>query len=576
MRNITRSRLRSIGRALLICLPLVVAAALLRLDYLHGLTDDPNRANVGGDPNHHFNIAWNIAHGRGPVTDFIFSYWFRHPAFPALTDIYPPGVHYVIGAFLTLFGDSYSVARFTCLFFGSIACCAAYFLARQFLPVGLAFLVGATVVLNPVHIEHSTIIMTPIIGSFFVWLILALLLRHDGGNIWKGLLVGWGHLCMSALAPLSLAFVIREFFLCRFKGDRFGACGRRFILYALGVSIALAPWALETYRYFGKPLYTNFAFYPFTSNWVPMNHSTTPPSLARFVESNGGYLGTARLYGSYFLAGLVRSYTQALPLSTPRSLPADTINLSLIALGLVQLFRRDTARALAFLGFFASFLLLLSVGSTANEGYLSSRHVLIFAPLVIIVWALGLQLLFEGAKRMTIRAIPALVQFRTAVTMAGWVVLLVACFAVTRTWRHYFHHWKYYEMEGARETPFSEIFAFHYFWSRRSPELEAATEWIRTNTSPNAVFMYGKTPQDFWAATRRRVVVDPVFAGGAPSRAADEAKFYNVDFLALDSNNTIYPREPLPADVSAAYGGLKLTRVWSNAAGSFVIYKLEK
>src|SRR4051812_33885258 len=130
---------------------LLTSSAYLRLAYLWSLTDDPNRINFGGDACHHYNIAWNIAHGRGPFTDFIFSFWFHHPALPALTDIYPPGVHYVLGICLTLFGDGYGTARWTCFVFGSVACLIVYLLSRRFLGRPLSLLAAAIVALNPVH-----------------------------------------------------------------------------------------------------------------------------------------------------------------------------------------------------------------------------------------------------------------------------------------------------------------------------------------------------------------------------------------------------------------------------------------
>jgi hypothetical protein len=129
-------------------------------------------------------------------------------------------------------------------------------------------------------------------------------------------------------------------------------------------------------------------------------------------------------------------------------------------------------------------------------------------------------------------------------------------------------------MAGAKETPFSEIYAFHAFWMKRNPELEEASRWVVANTSPNAIFMYGSTPQDFWALTRRRVVIDPVYAGGSPARAATEVNFYNVGFLVLDSSSSIYPRAPQAADLAQAYPGLKLSVAWKNATGSLVIYKI--
>jgi 4-amino-4-deoxy-L-arabinose transferase-like glycosyltransferase len=299
-------RFRLSLQSTLLCLALITSAAFLRLTFLSSLTRDINSLNFGGDPCHHYNIAWNIARGNGPVTDFIFSYWFRHPALPALTDIYPPGVHYVLAFFLRILGEDYGSARLACLIFGSIAACPVYFMARHFLGRGLSFTAAAIVVLNAVHLEHSTVVMTPVIASFFVWLAVLAFLRLKGAYGWKGALAGWAHLCMSAVPPLILAFLVSESIQWRIERFPVRELFRRAIATGLGLGVVLAPWAYKTYSYFGKVFYTNFKFYPITDSWVPMNWQTTPPSWAGFVAQSGGLWKVAHLYLVQFGRGLAQ------------------------------------------------------------------------------------------------------------------------------------------------------------------------------------------------------------------------------------------------------------------------------
>jgi hypothetical protein len=569
-------KIKLLSPSSLICFALVTSALLLRISFLRALTNDPNSLNFGGDACHHYNIAWNVAHGRGPFTDFIFAYWFHHPALPALTDIYPPGVHYVLAIFLNLLGDNYGSARLASLFFGSIAGCIVYLLARQFTGRGLSFVAASILVLNPVHIEHSTVVMTPVIASFFVWMTVLIFLKYRGGFVWKGALAGWSHLCMSALVPLSLGFVLSEW-LRRNKepASKRGFC-RGVAMFVLGIIICLGPWAVQTYRYFGKVFYTNFAFYPFTQSWVPMNYETTPPSLVAFIQSSGGVTGVTKIYAMQFFAGLRRVYFQALPLSTPDYAWVTPLSVVFVALGIIRLCRRETIdRAVLFLICFLSFLLMLSIGSTANGGVLFTRHVIVFIPFVAILWVLGVELLAVQLKKLALSVNPRLERYSGAVRSMALSAGMVVLAATSWTWISYFRHWTPYNMAGARETPFSEIYAFRAFWMEQHPELEEAARWVVANTSPNAVFMYGSTPQDFWALTHRRVVIDPVYAGGSPVRARAEAIFYNVDFLVLDSTATIYPRSPHPTDLAQSYPGLRLSRVWVNGSGSIDIYKIE-
>ena len=83
---------------------------VLRIFYLIYKTGEVTRINLGGDPCHHFNIAYNISKLNGPKTDFIFSFWHRHDVLPAVTDIYPPGFH-IFSAIFIFFYEDFLVAR---------------------------------------------------------------------------------------------------------------------------------------------------------------------------------------------------------------------------------------------------------------------------------------------------------------------------------------------------------------------------------------------------------------------------------------------------------------------------------
>ena len=78
----------------------LVIGITLRIIYLLTKTGEVAKINLGGDPCHHFNIAYNISKLNGPKTDFIFSFWHRHEVLPALTDIYPPGFHLFAALFI--------------------------------------------------------------------------------------------------------------------------------------------------------------------------------------------------------------------------------------------------------------------------------------------------------------------------------------------------------------------------------------------------------------------------------------------------------------------------------------------
>ena len=84
---------------------------ILRFIYLFFKTGAYTRINLGGDPCHHYNIAYNISKFVGPKTDFIYSFWHRHQDLPAVTDVYLPGFHFFSSIFLFI-NDSFITTRF--------------------------------------------------------------------------------------------------------------------------------------------------------------------------------------------------------------------------------------------------------------------------------------------------------------------------------------------------------------------------------------------------------------------------------------------------------------------------------
>jgi hypothetical protein len=259
---------------------------------------------------------------------------------------------------------------------------------------------------------------------------------------------------------------------------------------------------------------------------------------------------------------------------SPNRLWFIVANLIVLLLGCVQLFRKGFSKAVFLLTFLFAFLLMLSIGATANGGILFTRHVIVFVPFIAIIWALGAEFAVDYVKAIAVKARPGLAVYVAGsgrIALGAAVALLAAA---TFSWSGKFLFWKEYDLAGKGPTPFTELYAFHAFWTRQDPGLGGAAQWIESNTPANAVFMYGSTPQDFWGTTHRRVVIDPVYAGGNPLRAAEEANFYKVDFLVLDSRNVIYDRHPMPTNLAEAYPGLILTPVWKNDAGSFAIYRI--
>ena len=532
------------------------------------MTDDWGTLNYGGDPCHHYNIAWNIANGNGPVTDFIFSYWHRHPRLPALTDVYPPGVHYVLAAFLKIFGDGYGSARLGCLVFGSLAGIVVYFLSREFVGRGLACVTAAILVLNPVHLEHSTIVMTPVVASFFVWLVLLVLLRYPARRFWAGVLAGGAHLCLSSLPAIGVGLLAFEVLKSRIEQTSPKVAFQRIFAFFAGAGLILVPWGMVTYFYFGKAFYSNFNYYPMTTCWSGMFYETAPPTLSTFIVSSGGITAIAGMYFEQFFRTAKLAYEHAIPLGAPAGGCFHVLNVIFLSLGTIRLVKKGGARVALFFGFFLVMLVILSLGSTGLGGRLQPRHVVVLIPFVVILWALALDFIAQYfIKLAALRLSPSLMPYLPTAGRLTLGVFLASFAAEACSWRANFRTW---------ERPNAEMQAFQHFWSSQATELKEAARWIKTTTPEDAVFMYAFTPQDFWGETHRRVVVDPVYSGGRPPRAREEVVFYGVDFLVLDSSHSIYRRAPHPEDLSRSYPGLKLALAWKNDANTFTIYRILK
>ena len=137
---------------------LIILSFFLRLQFLITKAGDLFLPNLGGDPCHHYNIAYNISKGIGPKTNFIFSYWFLHPSLPALTDFYPPGLHF-FSAFFLIFNDSYFMARIVVFLISILNIFLAYLIGKKVHSENAGFIAAFIIAFNLHHIENSTIFM---------------------------------------------------------------------------------------------------------------------------------------------------------------------------------------------------------------------------------------------------------------------------------------------------------------------------------------------------------------------------------------------------------------------------------
>ena len=140
--------------------------SLIRIHYLFYFSGNLNFPNLGGDPCHHYNSAFNFSKYFLPQNDFIFSYWFRHENFPALIDIYPPGFYFFLGFFMFIFGDSYFIARIFNFLIGILNIFLAYLIGLKIKSKNLGLLSALAVSINIFHIENSTVVMNVVFSRY--------------------------------------------------------------------------------------------------------------------------------------------------------------------------------------------------------------------------------------------------------------------------------------------------------------------------------------------------------------------------------------------------------------------------
>lgn len=541
---------------LLLFLGVVAAAFFLRWQYLWHQVGIPTTVDWGGDPTHHYNIAHNIAQGRGPVTNFIFAFWFLHPGFPAMTDIYPPGFHSLAALFIKLFGASPLSVRLAS-FFCSIMLLPLIFLFTRRLSKPAAWIALVFTALNMQHIEYSSVIMTVATTALLFFLaIYSATLAQRSQKIWayflSGLILGWGILTHGLMQSVVLAtFLISAYFFIISEKKDYGATGLRFLAWMGGIFIALLPWILITQKYFGRALYTNASFYPLSPNWGEMQMLGPTPSVQNFFDQ-GTYLNSLNN-----MRALFRETKRIIGVLSFPELGGWGLRYSSLSLGFFSLVGLWAYRkrfevlllALAILGFYLQYLL----GAFATGPTVFVRHLVpLFAPLIILA-SLGFLatgqrfarwLMSKTSERFTRRLVRGIVTVTILVGLRSFMITA----------------------ENLRKDQKT-------FWSRESPDFERFGKWIDANLPQDSVLMIAMTPQDLSVASGRRVVVEPPI--GPSVKTLELIKKYQVKYLVIDYSTEVYVRGGTPMGDLERYYSLYRAKIhYVDPTEKFVLLKL--
>lgn len=520
---------------------ILISAIVLRTHFLLRLGGDILLPNLGGDPCHHFNLALNISLNKGPVTDFIFSYWFQHEKIPALSDIYPPGAHYYIALFLKVFGNSYFVARIAVLIAAMASIVLAYKIGKLIFNTPIGLLSASIIAINTTHIENSVIVMYPTITLAVMQLFILFLLKIDKlkNSLLSGIFLGITSLCQNGAIILYPFSIILLWLLQANKKNKKSSI----FLFTLAFSLTIFPWAWLTFNYFGSPLYSHMKYFSFTSNFMNMMSDSVPPSIGDFIknEVNLRYilnfskqLILNALRGIKYLSPSIFLYlSPLLPffayLAIKKAKKTQKIILVIFILMAISIF--------------VPFIIAISAG----EGRLFARHYIIFFSILSPIFASGIYIIYKHLESKF--------NFYKLVSQKKIIFFLAPLIVMLTIFNN-----------ELKSSP----------WNKSHTELYKIGKEIKNATSENSVIMYALTPQDAWCLTSRKIISDPIFGfyNKPSNRAKTEVLKFNAKYLLIDRDDEIYLRSNIYFDESL-YSGLKLKKIYKAQKKNIELYEIE-
>jgi hypothetical protein len=524
---------------------LIILSFLLRLQFLFTKAGDLFLPTLGGDPCHHYNIAFNISKGIGPKTNFIFSYWFLHPSLPALTDIYAPGFHF-FSAFFLMFNDSYFTARIVVFLLSLFNIFLAYLIGKKVHSENAGFIAAFIIAFNLHHIENSTIFMRDNFNLLIMQLFFYnfLFLNKTRAFLLIGLITGYASITIGGWQILILIIIINFFFNLRKKNFSFTFFS--IIFFLLGFLTIFIIWAGVTKQYFGTAYYSNFNFFPIVKNWREMHYYREVPNLKNFIFELDVY--------NYFYKIITSSFYNLYRISlslTPRFfLPIFFLSIPIFIYGAVKL----KYFGKIFLLFITLFYSLFILGAYGMDGKLANRHFIIFLSCISVMLAVGSIEIYSILKKRfaTIRKLNFILSNKYIISI---IFYLGTCILIER----------------------------NIGWNANTIPMYNFGDKISKITSQNDVIMYGFTPQDAWCTTKRNIVIDPIFDPyksnyifDKTKRLKEEINFYNVSYLWIDLSDVIYKRDTRTiSEVLKDYQGLKLELVLQDKINHQYFYRIK-
>jgi hypothetical protein len=519
---------------------IIVTGLFLRLYYLLQKTGNIFLPNLGGDSCYHYNVAYNIASGIGPKTNFIFSYWFYHDKIPALTDLYGPGYHYFLSLFL-LIKDEFILLRFSSLLVGLTTILLAFFLGKIIHSKKLGYISAIIICFNFFHIENSTVVMREMFNLLLVQLFFLNLFILKKNNFFFcsiGIIIGYSVLTIGGWIILLFIFFFYTLLILNKN--------LKLILNLFSFSIlfflVIFSWSNISYQYFGKVLFNLTSYYPYVPDWGVMMFEIGLPNIDNFWKNINlyEYLQNHFIWG---IKNLIKFHLVAFPTF---AFPLSFVLLPIIFLAAWKL----RFKGLILLIFLIFYFFGILFGSYAFQGTLWPRHFLILLAPVSVLLGYGLILIYNQCLKYNNlkKIIFFLFKFRVVVCIIPILITII----------------------GITIKP--------SFWERDSSHFYKFGEKIKKVTKENDTIMLASTVSDGWCVTRRNFVQDIAFYDNPKFkyRIKQEVEKYEVNYLLIDLSGHIYQRGYASIEkVIKSYSNLNLIEILKDEANGYYFYKIQ-
>jgi hypothetical protein len=511
----------------------------LRLFYLLNKTGNIFLPNLGGDSCYHYNVAYNIATGFVPKTNFIFSYWFYHDKIPAFADLYGPGYHYFLSLFL-LIKDEFILLRFSSLLLGLTSILLAFLLGKIIHSKNLGYVSALVICFNYFHIENSTVVMREIFNLLLVQLFFLNLFLLNRNNLFfytMGIIIAYSALTIGGWMILLFIFI---FYVLVVLNKNF-----KLVLNLLffSFSFLLVAFSLgsSSYQYFSNFFFSLTSYYPYVPDWGTMMFEIGLPNIDNFWKNINYY----EYLKKHFLWGLINLFKFHLAIFPTFAFPLSFILIPVTLLAALKL----RFKGLILLMFLIFYFFGLLFGSYALQGILWPRHFLILLAPVSVLLGYGLMQVYYYAFKFKIlkRIIFFLSKFKIILYVIPILITIIGI-----------------QIKSS-------------FWERNSNHFYHFGQKIKNVTKENDIIMLASTVPDGWCATRRSFVQDVAFYDNPKSkyRINQEVEKYKVGYLLIDLSDHIYQRGGRSIEqVIKSYSTLNLSEILKDEVNKYFFYKI--